>query len=50
MNITEWQVRAPEDRGDEGAWMSNNEDGSIFLREKFDYEVRTRTVSEWIAK
>ena len=42
----EWQVRAPEDSGNESAWMRNTESGATYLGEKFGYEVRTRTVSE----
>jgi len=45
----EWEVRAPEDRGINDGWMSNNEAGSMYLRDKFGYEVRRRTVSEWAA-
>jgi len=46
---TEWQVRAPEDRGNESAWMRNTESGAKYLGEN-GYEVRTRTVSEWVVE
>jgi hypothetical protein len=46
MNV-EWQTRAPEDAGDDSAWMSNLESGATYLHRECGFEVRTRLVGEW---
>lgn len=46
----EWQVRMPEDRHSEDGWVSNNEVGATYLKREHGAEVRTRTVTDWVAK